>query len=92
MKAPSLAGILVAMLVLAFATAHAAADYRLGPGDLLKISTFGYDDLTTEARVSESGNITFPLIGQDKKKKFLLAKFLNADPGQAVAGGSNDQI
>jgi len=52
------------LLALGAALAHAAGDYRLGPGDLLKISTFGYDDLATDARVSESGNITFPLIGQ----------------------------
>jgi polysaccharide export outer membrane protein len=44
--------------------AHAAGnDYRLGAGDLLKIQVFNYPDLTTDARVSESGNITFPLIG-----------------------------
>jgi len=52
------------LLVLGTVGAQAASDYRLGPGDLLKISTFGYNDLAAEARVSESGNITFPLIGQ----------------------------
>jgi polysaccharide export outer membrane protein len=53
------------LLAAATLTVHAAAsDYRLGPGDLLKISTFGYNDLTADVRVSESGNITFPLIGQ----------------------------
>ena len=56
--------LLALLLTLCAATAQAAGDYRLGPGDLLKISTFGYDDLVTDARVSESGNITFPLIGQ----------------------------
>jgi polysaccharide export outer membrane protein len=56
--------IYVLLLALACGSAHAAGDYRLGPGDLLKISTFGYNDLATDARVSESGNITFPLIGQ----------------------------
>lgn len=44
--------------------ARGGEDYRLGAGDLLRISTFGYADLTAEVRVSESGNITFPLIGQ----------------------------
>jgi polysaccharide export outer membrane protein len=39
-------------------------DYKLGPGDLVKITAFGYSDIATEARVSQSGNITFPLIGQ----------------------------
>lgn len=42
---------------------HAADDYVLGPGDTVKISVFDYPDLTTEARISESGRITFPLIG-----------------------------
>lgn len=44
---------------------HAAdADYRLGPGDLLRVSVFGSPELSGEVRVSESGNITYPLIGQ----------------------------
>ncbi len=44
--------------------ARGGEDYRLGAGDLLKISTFGYADLAADVRISESGNITFPLIGQ----------------------------
>lgn len=44
--------------------AAAGEDYRLGPGDLLKISASGYPDLATEVRVTESGNITFPLVGE----------------------------
>ena len=55
-------GLLV--LALGSVAGQAASDYRLGAGDLLKISTFGYNDLAAEVRVSESGNITFPLIGQ----------------------------
>lgn len=47
----------------ASAAGPAAADYRLGPGDLLKISAFGYPDLATDARVSQSGTITFPMVG-----------------------------
>jgi polysaccharide biosynthesis/export protein len=41
-----------------------APDYRLGAGDLLKVAVFNYPDLATQVRVSQSGNITFPLIGQ----------------------------
>lgn len=41
-----------------------SADYKLGPGDLVRVSVFGSPELTTEARVSESGKITCPLIGQ----------------------------
>lgn len=36
----------------------------LGPGDLLKIFVYGHPDMTTEAKVSETGNITFPLLGE----------------------------
>jgi polysaccharide export outer membrane protein len=38
-------------------------DYPLGPGDVLRIQVFQNPDLTTETRVSENGNITYPLIG-----------------------------
>jgi len=39
------------------------AEYRLGPGDNLRILVFQNPDLTLETRVTESGTITFPLIG-----------------------------
>lgn len=42
----------------------ADSDYQLGPGDLLRVNVFGSPELTGEVRVSESGNITYPLIGQ----------------------------
>jgi polysaccharide export outer membrane protein len=41
-----------------------ADDYRLGAGDLLKIVVFDHEELSVDARVSQSGNITFPLVGQ----------------------------
>jgi len=40
-----------------------APDYKLGPGDVVKIIVFQNPDLATETRVSETGAITFPLIG-----------------------------
>lgn len=56
-----------AVLALANATAVRAADntseYVLGAGDTIRISVFQNPDLTVETRVSESGTITFPLIG-----------------------------
>jgi polysaccharide export outer membrane protein len=60
---------LVAMPTMVLVSARADAvestpDYLLGPGDTLHISVFDHDELTTNARVSESGNITFPLIGE----------------------------
>jgi len=45
------------------ARATAPDDYRVGAGDLLHITVFGYPDLTGDVRVSQSGNITFPLLG-----------------------------
>lgn len=41
-----------------------AADVLLGPGDVVKTSVYGSPDLSIETRVSESGNISFPLLGQ----------------------------
>jgi polysaccharide export outer membrane protein len=41
-----------------------AGELLLGPGDVVKVSVYNNPDLAVETRVSESGNITFPLIGQ----------------------------
>lgn len=46
-----------------FASA-AAEDYLLGPGDLLKVNVYGYDDLTAEVRISQTGFINYPLLGE----------------------------
>lgn len=46
--------------------AHADApppDYRLGPGDLIRVSAFGAPEMTSEVRVAESGAISLPLVG-----------------------------
>ena len=40
-----------------------AEEYRLGEGDLLKITVSEHSDLSTEVRVGGDGRITFPLIG-----------------------------
>ncbi len=50
--------------MLSSASLAADADYRLGSGDLLRVNVFGSPELSGEVRVSESGNITYPLIGQ----------------------------
>src|SRR5690606_7869614 len=51
------------LLASAFAHANGDVDYRLGPGDLLRVSVFGSPELSNEVRVSDSGFITYPLIG-----------------------------
>jgi polysaccharide export outer membrane protein len=54
------------VLVLAALPAHAQGTgvFRLGPGDVVRISVYGHPDLTTEARITHEGKITFPLIGE----------------------------
>lgn len=54
----------VALLGLAAGLAAAQGDYRLGPGDAIKIQVYQSPDLTLETRVSESGVINYPLIGR----------------------------
>lgn len=41
-----------------------AVEFVLGPADVLHVTVFGNQDLTTDLRVSETGTITFPLIGK----------------------------
>jgi len=39
-------------------------DYVVGPGDVLRINVYQSPDLSLDARVAESGLITYPLLGQ----------------------------
>lgn len=41
-----------------------ASSYVLAPNDLVDIKVFQEDDLETKVRISRSGTITFPLIGE----------------------------
>ena len=45
------------------AKAQNQPDYPLGAGDSIRIQVFQNPDLTVETRVSENGEITYPLIG-----------------------------
>jgi polysaccharide export outer membrane protein len=47
----------------ASAAAVALAEYRLGTGDVLRVTVFQNPDLTLETRVSEAGIISYPLLG-----------------------------
>ncbi|WP_211168537.1 polysaccharide export protein EpsE [Azoarcus indigens] len=59
--------LLLFLFLQCFSPASRAADgsreYVLGAGDIVRISVFQNPDLTTEGRVSETGMLTFPLIG-----------------------------
>jgi polysaccharide export outer membrane protein len=54
-------GLLIAMVVTGAALAQ---DYVVGVGDVLTITIYDNDDLSTTARISTEGLITMPLIGQ----------------------------
>ncbi|ABC30176.1 Periplasmic protein involved in polysaccharide export [Hahella chejuensis KCTC 2396] len=41
----------------------ASLNYRLAPGDAIRINVFQQPDLTLDTRISENGSITYPLIG-----------------------------
>ena len=52
------------LLLPVMAAAQNAADYRLGPGDVVRISVYNNPDLTTEAQITQAGRINFPLLGE----------------------------
>lgn len=64
-----------------------AVDLPLGPGDVLKISVYGSPDLALETRVSESGSITFPLVGEIAVGGLTPAAAEKKIAGQLVSGG-----
>jgi polysaccharide export outer membrane protein len=41
-----------------------SADYRLGPGDKIRVITYGEESLTGEFNVGPSGKVSMPLIGE----------------------------
>ncbi len=57
----------LAFLAATFTTGAAAqnkpVEYRLGDGDSIRVLVFQNPELTVETRVTESGTITYPLIG-----------------------------
>lgn len=55
--------IICLVLMLYFSIAM-ADENPLGPGDMLRITVYGNPDLSTETRVTASGTINFPLIGE----------------------------
>jgi polysaccharide export outer membrane protein len=60
-----------------------STDYSLGPGDQVRIITFGEENLTGEFRVNDGGNIALPLIGSVHAAQ-LTAAGLEAAVGAAL--------
>ena len=57
------AALLTASSMAVAAEPRVNVDYKLGQGDAIRIVVFQNPDLTLDSRVSESGTITYPLIG-----------------------------
>ena len=57
---------MMAVMLALGASLAQAADMTLGPGDVVKASVYGNPDMAVETRVSDSGKITFPLLGEVK--------------------------
>jgi polysaccharide export outer membrane protein len=88
---------LLALLLLARSGASAPAEgYRIGPGDILKITIWGHEDLSRSAVVAADGRMPFPLIGDVKasgltptelegRLRDLLGKDYLVDPQVSVA-------
>jgi polysaccharide export outer membrane protein len=64
----------VGLLILSTALHSYSQDYIIGEGDVLKITVYDHDDLTTTTRVSGEGVITFPLIGKVEVKGLTLSQ------------------
>jgi polysaccharide export outer membrane protein len=56
---------LVALLAVAAASpgSGGAQEYTIGPGDVLKVTVWGHDDLSKEYPVTLDGRVPFPLVG-----------------------------
>ncbi|HEY0586142.1 MAG TPA: polysaccharide export protein EpsE [Pseudoduganella sp.] len=78
---------MVAMALVLGAGFAQAADLTLGAGDVIKASVFGNPDMATETRVSESGKITFPLLGEVKVSGLTVQQAERAIGEQLVKKG-----
>jgi polysaccharide export outer membrane protein len=61
---PLLNWIFVTLALLVSMSAHAAGEYTLSTGDLVRVTVYDHPDLATETRVTERGSMMFPLIGE----------------------------
>jgi polysaccharide export outer membrane protein len=61
-----LLGLVMAGTALAQAQAAGSPEYKLGSGDVVRISVYQNPDLSLDARISEAGTLNFPLIGTVK--------------------------
>ncbi|BCL74667.1 hypothetical protein JHS3_04030 [Jeongeupia sp. HS-3] len=53
-----------ALFIAGSALAETRNEYRLGPGDVIKVSVYDHADLQTEIQLTQNGELNFPLIGK----------------------------
>ena len=91
-----LAGLVALVLLARLGMAAPVEGYRIGPGDVLKITVYGHEDLSRPAVVSADGRMPFPLIGDvqasgltptelEARLRQLLGKDYLVDPQVSVA-------
>ncbi len=78
---------LLAFVLGTLSLAASAEDVLLGPSDVLKISVYGNPDLALETRVSQSGGISFPLVGQVVVGGLAVSAAEKRIAGLLVSGG-----
>jgi polysaccharide export outer membrane protein len=76
---------MLAAAVTAYAQANKPAD-KLGIGDALHVTVFQQPDLTTDARVTERGTISLPLVGEVKVAGLSVAE-AGSQIAHALKGG-----
>jgi polysaccharide export outer membrane protein len=59
-----LRGLLALIAAGVLATAGAQDDYKLGAGDVLRVTVYDHPDLLTDVEVSEAGTVGLPLMGE----------------------------
>lgn len=62
-------------------------DYTLAPGDAIRVLVFQNPDLTLDTRVTESGTITYPLIGSVKVGSMSIAQAEGVIASALKSGG-----
>ncbi len=78
---------ILVLVMSVFFTNAGAADIALGAGDTLRVTVYGHPDLSLETRVAESGNITYPLIGEVKVSGLSQAAAEKKIAGMLEKGG-----
>ena len=83
MKKRLLIGLLIGLVLTGGAFAQ---DYVVGEGDVLDVTVYDNDDLTTTARISTEGFITMPLIGQVEVKGLKVSQVADKITGLYANG------